>query len=149
MDKTVTVLCSAALVFIGASLYDTAQLRRGKKPLTDFQRFLFGTGFSYVMIVFWEMLQFFVDYYVKGSELQHFNSAPGSTDLFLKLFGVGKSGEAQFPVWDIDTDFLCCVLGAALGGAALLIVSAVKNKRNGDYENGLFYGMKKTPDFSQ
>jgi|GEM_PF-1989493 len=150
MEKIIILLCSALLVPIGAVLYDPLNYKRGALTLTDFQRFLFGTGFAYILTILWQQMKFFFDYYVKGSALQKYNSSPSENDIFYLLFGAGKSGEAQFPVWNIDTELICCVVGAGLGGAALLIFCFFRNKRSNTEQNGLFYGMiKKTPPFKQ
>jgi hypothetical protein len=140
LEHIVTLLAGFALVFIFADLYLAACRRKTGRDLTDFQRFLFGTGAVYYCIVLWELLKFFLDYYIPGSAKQGFQKTAEDFALFYKLFGEGKAGEAQLPLLNTDLNFVCGVVGGALGGAAFLLLRHFRNKKRNTPQRGLFYG---------
>ena len=82
LEHFVTLAAGVALVFVFAAIYNVACRKKTGMELTDFQRFLFGTGAVYVCIVAWELLKFFLDHYIPGSCLQGFQkTAAGCTIL--------------------------------------------------------------------
>ena len=128
------------LVFIGAAYHKTINKRTNGADVTDFQSFLFGTGFTYFTLVAWITVTFFCDYFISGSALQGYNTTPEKNTLFFAVFGNGLAGEGQYPLMYLDLAILSCMVGCALGGAALLIVFAVRGRRKNTPQNGLFYG---------
>lgn len=140
LEHIVTLFAGAALVFIFAALYRAVCFRRTGRDLTDFQQFLFGTGAVYFCIVIWELLKFFLDYYIPGSTRQGFQKTAADFTLFYKIFGTGMAGEPQIPLLNTDLNFVCGMVGGALGGAAFLLVMRYKNKKKNRPERGLFYG---------
>lgn len=127
-------------VFVGSFLYNAAAKRKNKKRLTDFQSFLFGTGFVYILLILWTMVTFVSDYFF-GTALQGYNIRPDQNALFFAIFGRGVAGEDQFPLFAIDLNYLCAMFGALVGGITLLSVRADRNKIKGE-DNGLFYGYR-------
>ena len=140
LEHIVTLFAGAALVFIFAALYRAVCFRRTGRDLTDFQQFLFGTGAVYYCIVFWELLKFFLDYYIPGSVKQGFQKTAADFTLFHKLFGTGLAGEPQLPLLNTDLNFVCGMVGGAIGGAAFLLIMHFHNKKKNRPERGLFYG---------
>ena len=140
LEHIVTLFAGFALVFIFADLYLAACRRKTGRDLTDFQRFLFGTGAVYYCIVFWELLKFFLDYYIPGSVRQGFQKTAEDFALFYKLFGEGKAGEPQLPLLNTDLNFICGVVGGALGGAVFLLLPHFRNQKRNTPERGLLYG---------
>lgn len=125
-------------VFVGSFLYNAVAKRINKKRLTDFQSFLFGTGFVYMILIFWLMGTFLSDYFL-GTAWQGYNIRPDQNALFFAIFGRGVAGEDQFPLFAIDLNFLCAMFGALVGGIVFLSIRADRNKIKGE-DNGLFYG---------
>ncbi|MBQ7688260.1 MAG: hypothetical protein IJT27_03470 [Clostridia bacterium] len=124
-------------VFSGSALYDFLCRKTG--GLTVFQRFLFGTGFSYMLFILLQTVLFFVDYYVPGADYQCAGIVLRPTLLFYRIFGQGKGGARQLPMHVTDLRILFLLLGALVGGIVLLSVFEHKNKKAGG-TNGLFYG---------
>jgi hypothetical protein len=148
LEHFVTLAAGVALVFVFAAIYNAACRKKTGMELTDFQRFLFGTGAVYVCIVAWELLKFFLDHYIPGSCLQGFQKTAADFTLFHSLFGMGKAGEPQIPLLSTDLNFVCGMVGGALGGGAFLLWRRFCNRKQGTPENGLFYGwqfQKQTP----
>lgn len=128
------------LVFIGAAFHKAINRKNNGVEPTDFQSFLFGTGFTYSVIVAWTILSFYCDYLIPGSALQGYGNTPEKNTLFFAVFGESLAGEAQYPLMDLDLGMLSCMFGCAFGGAALLIVLALRDRRKHTPQNGLFYG---------
>ncbi len=148
LEHFVTLAAGVVLVFVFVAIYNAACRKRTGMELTDFQRFLFGTGAVYVCIVAWELLKFFLDHYIPGSCLQGFQKTAADFTLFHRLFGMGKAGEPQIPLLSTDLNFVCGMVGGALGGGAFLLWRRFCNRKQGTPENGLFYGwqfQKQTP----
>ena len=129
---------AAAGVFVGSALHNAYAKRKNGRRLTNFQSFLFGTGFVYACLVLWLMVTFFSDYF-RGTAWQGYNIRPDQNALFFAIFGRGVAGEDQFPLFSIDLNFLCALVGAAFGGVCLLAVAEDRNKLRGG-EDGVFFG---------
>ena len=143
VEHLLTLLSGFVIVFIAAGVCQAVCRRGGRPGLTDFQQFLFGTGAVYLCVTVWQVVRFLVDYYVPGSDLQGSGKpVQQSFALFFRIFGPGKPGEAQYPLLNTDLAFVTAMVGAALGGAALLIVLAVLGKKRGMPQTGLFYGYR-------
>ena len=115
-----------ALVFLGSVVLDRFRSGKNAPPLL---RVVFCTAFTYGVSVIREMIQFFLDYYNEDSALQDYNYVPDEDMLFFKLFGQGSAQAGQYHVMDTDLDFLCMMLGCALGGGLLLILAERKEKK--------------------
>ena len=128
----------AGAVFLGSALHNALAKRKTGKGLTNFQSFLFGTGFVYAGLVLWLTVTFFSDYF-RGTAWQGYNIRPDQNALFFAVFGKGMAGEEQFPLLSIDLNFICAVIGGAFGGVCLLAVKEDRNKLRGG-DDGVFYG---------
>ena len=145
LQKWVYFAIGFAAVFIGAAYHNAASVRRSGSPLTDFQGFLFGTGFAYASMAVWTLLSFILDYYIPGMDIQGYTRVPRGNELFYRLFGPSLAGAAQYPVLNLDFNLLSCMLGCALGGAALLVWRAVREKKTPGADTGLLYGYRFQP----
>ncbi|MBR5427089.1 MAG: hypothetical protein IK118_01965 [Clostridia bacterium] len=114
--------------------------------MTNFQRFLFSTGFSYVLLVVSELIRFFADYLLPGSTLQHYDLNEKPHLLFFKVFGYGKAENGQLALLATDLRYFYFMLGAMTAGIVLLSVYERKSRIEKDH-NGLFseYSPGKTP----
>ncbi len=139
-EKVIWLLIGFFSVFIGAAFHNAENRKNNGAALTDFQSFLFGTGFTYFLMVAWIQLTFMLDYFIPGCALQGYNRTPLGNTWFFSIFGQGLAGEAQYPVMNLDLSILSCLVGCALGGAALVIRRGVRNKKQNTPEKGLLYG---------
>ena len=146
MEKWIYLVIGFVLVFVGSAYHNVISRRRNGVALTDFQSFLFGTGVVYFAMVLWNQITFFIDYYNPGYVLQNptFDEATFMDRFkwFFNIFGLGAGNTEQYPVYNMNLNFIACVVGGALGGAALVIYRKFRNKKDGTPENGLLYGYK-------
>ena len=135
------LICAAGFVgvFVGAALHERLARKKTPQGLTDFQAYLFGTGFVYAAAVVVMMALFLWDHY-RGTALQGFLLKPTGREVFLRIFGAGNPGEAQYPLLALDLGLIDMVFGAMLGGFALLLWRKLRRKAKGDAENALLYG---------
>ncbi len=140
LDKWISLAVGFAAVFAGSAIYNKASKKINGRRITDFQSFLFGTGFTYLFMTVYVVVTFFFDYYIKGSALQGYHRTPVNNTLFFAIFGKGLAGEAQYPIMDLDLKILCCMIGCALGGGALVLYRALRNRKQHTPEYGLLYG---------
>ncbi len=67
---------------------------------------LFGAGFSAIIIVLWEIVEFFGDFFF-GTANQGYAYIPRDDQLLFKLFGKGAIPDGlQYPLWDTMIDML-------------------------------------------
>ena len=137
-ERTVFFILGIVGVFIGSLAYNFFSKRKTGNPLTNFQSFLFGTGFVYIGLIAWLMTTFFIDYF-SGTNLQGYDATPDKNGLFFALFGIGAAGDEQYPILSIDLNFLCTVIGGTLGGAALVSALEISSKLKKN-DQGIFFG---------
>lgn len=107
--------------------------------MTNFQRSLFATGFSYTVFSTAELIRFLVDYYVPGMSLQHYDLRPGKSLLFYAVFGHGQAAEGQLGLLATDLRFFYLMFGALLGGSIVLCFYERRSRLANDGK-GLFDG---------
>ena len=129
----IALLC----VVVGNFFYEFLCRKHG--GLTNFHRYLFSTGFAYIVRLIIELVKFFIDYFTPGSALQGYNQPVRSSMLLYRLLGPGKGEEHQWPLYTIDYNILYTMVGAAVGAFVLLLVYEWISHKRGD-ENGIFYG---------
>ncbi len=139
-NKAIVFAAAAVGVLVGDLFY--LLISRKKQNPTNFQRFLLGTGFVYMIAVLTETVKFFLDYYVAGFALQGYRLQPNREGIFYRLFGDGAGNAYQYPLYELDHNFIAVILGGAVGGAALLALLQIMSRSNGD-DRGLFYGAKR------
>ena len=118
-DKLLHVVSGGLCVFIGYALLrntrESARLSRGT--------FLFGSvGFSFVVMIVWELFEFFADHYIPDSFNQNYCYDPAPDMLFFRIFGRGAENPGQVPVLDTNIDLICAVAGCAVCAAILWAV---------------------------
>lgn len=126
-DKLMHLLTGALFVFIGNELIKMFMRPddRISPPVRAFTAF----GFSNIAIVFWEMFEFFVDYYWPGSTNQGYNCHLDPNSLFVKIFGMGAQNEFQWAVVDTCVDMTYAFITALLATIVLVKILGAKEKK--------------------
>lgn len=126
-DKLMHLLTGALFVFIGNELIKMFMRPddRISPPVRAFTAF----GFSNVAIVFWEMFEFFVDYYWPGSTNQGYNCHLDPNSLFVKIFGMGAQNEFQWAVVDTCVDMTYAFITAVIATIVLVKILSAKEKK--------------------
>lgn len=124
-DKILHLVSGGVVVFIGWCLIETTR-RANEIPrcLKTFASF----GFSCVVMVVWEIFEFFSDFYMEGSINQNWHWEPEDNMFFYRLFGKGVGGPGQIVVLDTDVDIFLAFVGC-VACTALLYVGLVVNDR--------------------
>lgn len=127
-DKLMHLLTGALFVFIGNEMVKMFQGPgdRISPALRAFTAF----GFSNVAIVFWEMFEFFVDYYWPGSTNQGYNCRLDPESVFVKIFGMGAQNEYQWAVVDTCVDMTYAFITAAIASLFLVKILNKKDKKS-------------------
>ena len=124
-DKLMHVAAGGVVVFIGAEIVKTFRGYEHMKPgIITFS----GTGFSFIIIVAWELMEFFADWFITESQNQGYNILPDETMLFVKIFGMTKNMPSQAPVYDTNADMFYAAAGCAVCALLLFIFLSKKEK---------------------
>lgn len=126
-DKLMHVAAGGIVVFIGAEIIKTF---KGQELLTPGIKTFSGVGFSFVIIVAWELMEFFADWFITDSQNQGYNMVPDETMFFVKIFGMPKNMPAQAPVYDTNVDMFYAVIGCAVCAVILFIFLRAKERKN-------------------
>lgn len=126
-DKFMHVAAGGIVVFIGAEIIKTF---KGYEHLTSGIKTFSGVGFSFIIIVAWELMEFFADWFITDSQNQGYYMVPDETMFFVKIFGMPKNMPAQAPVYDTNVDMFYAVIGCALCAALLFFFLKKKEKKN-------------------
>ena len=89
---------------------------------------LCSVGFSFTLMVVWEMIEFFGDF-IWGDMNQKYNWTVQEFDPFYPILSKGEPGPEQYPVFDTNIDMLLALLGTFLTAIILLIVLTAKDKK--------------------
>lgn len=127
-DKLMHMLTGALFVFIGNELIKmfSREGERVSPPIRVFASF----GFSNVAIVFWEIFEFFTDYYWPGSTNQGYNCQLDPNSLFVRIFGMGAQNEYQWAVVDTCVDMIYAFITSVIASVILLKVLNYKEKKS-------------------
>lgn len=125
-DKIEHFLAGFIGVFIGFEIIKTFKNHENSSPAI---KTFCATGFSCVLILIWENMEFLADWFITGSNNQGYHVGPGEEDLFVRIFGMGKNYAEQAPVYDTNVDMLYAELAAALGAVVLFLVLRGKDKK--------------------
>lgn len=117
-DKFMHVVAGGVVVFIGAEIMKAFE---GYDRTTPGIRTFCGVGFSFIVIVAWELMEFFADWFITSSNNQGSNIVPDETMLFVKIFGLSKNHAQQAPLYDTNADMFYAVIGCALCAVILFI----------------------------
>lgn len=126
-DKFMHVLSGGVVVFIGAELLKS--FKDCEKTTPGIRTFC-GTGFSFIIIVAWELMEFFADWFITNSSNQGYNIVPDETMLFVKIFGLSKNHQFQAPLYDTNADMFYAVIGCAVCTAILYMLLKKKTEKN-------------------
>lgn len=126
-DKLMHVAAGGIVVFIGAEIIKTFKGHDQMSPgIITFS----GVGFSFVIIVAWELMEFFADWFITDSQNQGYNIIPDESVLFVKIFGMPKNMPAQAPLYDTNADMFYAVIGCAVCAVILFIFLIRREKKN-------------------
>lgn len=115
-DKFMHVVAGGVVVFIGAEILKAF---KGYENITPGTKTFCGIGFSFIIIVAWELMEFFADWFITASNNQGYYIVPDETMLFVKIFGMPKNFPDQAPVYDTNADMFYAVIGCAICAAIL------------------------------
>lgn len=125
-DKFMHFVSGGFAVFIGAELLKAF---KGYEKVNAAIKTLAGTGFSFIVMVMWEMIEFFADWFITSSTNQGYNIVPDETMLFVKIFGLSKNHIAQAPVYDTNADIFYAVIGCGICALILYVILSRKEKK--------------------
>lgn len=122
-DKFMHIVAGGVVVFIGAEVMKSFD---GYDRTTPGIRTFCGVGFSFIIIVAWELMEFFADWFITSSNNQGYYIVPDETMFFVKLFGMPKNHPDQAPVYDTNADMFYAVIGCAV--CAVILYFYIKKK---------------------
>ncbi len=91
--------------------------------------FLAGSGFSFALIVIWEVFEFLADFFIPGSVNQGYSYAPNYDMIFFKIFGLGAQNEGQYALFDTMFDMIFALVGIISAAVFFLTLTAMREKR--------------------
>lgn len=125
-DKFMHVVAGGVVVFIGAEVIKSFD---GYEKLTPGIKTFCGIGFSYIIIVMWELMEFFADWFITTSNNQGYYIVPDETTFFVKIFGMSPNMPDNAPVYDTNADMFYAVIGCGICAAILYIWLKKKEKK--------------------
>ncbi len=126
-DKLMHILSGGVVVFIGAELLKAFGRHENISP--GIKTFV-GVGFSAIVMVVWELVEFFADYFIAGSNNQGYYKYPDETMIFVKIFGLSKNLPDNAAVMDTNVDLFYAVIGCAVCAALLFFFLSKKEKKD-------------------
>ncbi len=130
-DKVLHVVGGLVMVFLGYEIMRC--LKHDNRPVSPLIGSFAGFGFSCFLIVFWELFEFFADYFIVGANNQSFTeTAFGENDIFLKILGFGAQNAGQAAIYDTMLDMITALVAAVFGGFLLRLYIRFLNKRRAD-----------------
>lgn len=126
-DKLMHLLTGALFVFIGNEVIKMFQ--RPDDRISPALKAFTAFGFSNIAIVFWEMFEFFVDYYWPGSTNQGYNCHLDPESVFVKIFGLGAQNEYQWAVVDTCVDMTYAFITGVIASIALVRILSRNEKK--------------------
>ena len=125
-DKVMHIISGGFAVFIGAELLKSF---RDHEKVSAALKTLAATGFSFIVMVVWELVEFFADYYIAGSNNQGYYKYPDESMIFVKIFGLSKNLPDNAAVMDTNVDLFFAVIGCAVCAAILYAVLRIAEGR--------------------
>lgn len=127
-DKVLHMISGGVVVLLGYEIL----IGLKNAELAPKSVLMFGSaGFSFTVMVVWELFEFFADYYIKDSRNQNYCWNPPENMIFFRLFGYSVNAPEQYAVLDTDLDLLCALVGCAVGSAVLAAALKIKSKKTG------------------
>lgn len=130
-DKFMHVVAGGVVVFIGAEVLKSF---KGNESITPGIKTFCGVGFSFIVIVAWELMEFFADWFITSSNNQGYYIVPDETMLFVKIFGLSKNHADQAPVYDTNADMFYAVIGCAVCAVILFLYLKKKAEKTAEAE---------------
>lgn len=125
-DKWQHFFTGFGCVFLGAELLKALC---PKEKLSRRVSLISSVGFSFSVIVLWEIFEFFADFFIAGSTNQGYTDRPDFNMLFFKIFGQGAGNTGQYPLFDTLFDMMAAVTGIAVAIAVNLILEQIWNNK--------------------
>lgn len=125
-DKFMHFVSGGFVVFIGAELLKAFD---GHEKVNAAIKTFVGTGFSFIVMVIWEMVEFFSDWFITSSNNQGYYIVPDETMLFVRIFGLSKNHADQAPVYDTNADIFYAVIGCGICALILYLYLSKKEKK--------------------
>ncbi len=126
-DKIMHIISGGFVVFIGAELLKSF---KGHEKVNAAIKTFVSTGFSFIVMVMWELIEFFADYYISGSNNQGYYKYPDESMLFVKIFGLSKNLPDNAAVLDTNIDLFYAVIGCAVcAGVLYAVLKRAENKK--------------------
>lgn len=131
-DKWLHFFTGFGCVFLGM------ELLKALFPKEKFSRhasLVSSVGFSFSVIVLWEIFEFLADFFIAGSTNQGYTDRPDFNMLFFKIFGQGAGNTGQYPLFDTLFDMMAAVVGIAVAIILSLIAEHISKKRKAKIKN--------------
>ncbi len=125
-DKIMHLMAGAVVVFMGAEILKS--FRDYEKTPPAIMTFC-SAGFSFIIIVAWEIMEFFADWFITDSSNQGYSIVPDESMIFVKIFGMSKNMPEQAPVYDTNADMLYAVVGCIICTVILAVYLSKKHKK--------------------
>lgn len=125
-DKFMHFLAGGIIVFLGA---EVLKAFKGADIIPPGIKIFCGIGFSFIIIVAWELMEFFADWFITSSNNQGYYIVPDESMLFVKIFGMGKNVADQAPVYDTNADMFYAVIGCIVFTIPLSVYLIKKEKK--------------------
>ncbi len=125
-DKIMHILSGGVVVFIGGEVIKTF---KGYENQTAGIKTFCGVGFSFIVMVLWELMEFFADWFITDSNNQNYLAHFDDTDIFIRIFGHGKNFPAQEPLYDTNVDMFYAVIGCVVCALIFYVVLRKKEEK--------------------
>ncbi len=125
-DKFMHIVAGGVVVFIGA---EVIKAFKDYESITPGIKTFCGIGFSFIIIVAWELMEFFADWFITSSNNQGYYIVPDETMFFVKIFGMPKNFPDQAPVYDTNADMFYAVIGCAICAVILFVYLKKKEEK--------------------
>ena len=110
-DKLMHIVSGGFAVFIG---FELLKAFSGHEKAPAGIKTFAATGFSFAVMVIWEMIEFFADYFITGSNNQGYYKIPDDSMIFVKIFGLSKNFPDDAAVFDTNVDLFYALIGCAV-----------------------------------
>lgn len=100
-----------------------------KTKIDERVAFLCGTGFSFALIVIWEIFEFLADFFIPGSTNQGYNYQPSYDMIFFKIFGKGAENPEQYHLFDTMFDMFFAFVGIIVSVFVFLVIWKIRQKK--------------------
>lgn len=128
-DKWLHFFAGFLCVFLGCLLMRAIS---PDTPLDQRQELCGGVGFSVFLMLYWEMFEFFADYYIPGSSNQGYGITYSEDNPWFKIFGFGAQNDGQVPLYDTFFDLTTAFVGLILAVILFVVIRKIKTVKSAD-----------------